>query len=435
MVEIGEKKNIELRSEEFQEVLGDTPPWILRWGIAILALVIGIILLGSSIFKYPDIVSSTMTLTGTTPPSAIVAKVSGKLTELNVVDNQLVESGEYLAVVENSAKTKDILILKNYLNKIHSQIDTVRIFPPKELSLGSMQSVYSSFYITLSDYVQFKQQDYYLKKINLMQERIRRNEVYYNNMLQQKSIVKEQFGLTKSQYSRDSTLNKKGVLSNEEFERSRHQYLEGRLSLETISSTLENLLIQITQMHENLLDAENQYLEKKNTLETELKTIITQLLTEIQAWEMNYALVASVDGKITFTTYWVTNQNIVAGDEIFNIIPTDRGIILGKASLPITRSGKVKIGQRVNIRFDNFPDNEFGTVRGFVQNISLVPSKSKDGNNYIVEIKLPEGLLTTYKKELPYLPEMQGQADIITADISLLERFFMPIRRILNENI
>lgn len=376
-----------------------------------------------------------MTLTGTTPPAAIVAKVSGKLTELNIKDNQIVNAGDYLAVIENPANTKDILSLKKYLIGIDKGLDTINTLPPKEMNLGTVQSIYSIFYITLSDYFQFKQQDYYLKKINLMGDRIKRNELYYNNMLRQKTIIEEQLKLTELQYARDSTLNKKGVLSNEEFEKSQNQFLQGRLSLENMSSTLENMLIQIAQMHEDLLDAENQYIEKKNTLETQTKTYLTQLLTEIQTWEINNVLIAPVNGKVTFTTYWVANQNITVGDEIFNIIPTDKGEIIGKATLPTARSGKVKIGQKVNIRFENFPDNEFGIVRGIVQNISLVPFKGKDENNYIVEIKLPEGLLTTYNKELPYLPEIRAQADIITEDISLLERFFMPIRRVFKENI
>lgn len=434
MIEEDEKKT-ELRSEEFQEVLGDIPPWILRWGITLLSIIVVIILVGSSIFKYPDIISSSMTLTGTTPPAAIVAKVSGKLTELKIKDNQIVKAGDYLAVIDNSAKTEDILLLKKYLTSIDNRLDTIHTLPPKEMNLGSVQSLYSSFHITLSDYLQFKQQDYYLKKIDLIGDRIKRNEVYYNNMLRQKTIIEEQLKLTKLQYARDSTLNKKGILSNEEFEKSHNQYLQGRLSLENMSSTLENMQIQIAQMRESLLDVGNQYTERKNTLETQIKTYVTQLLTEIQTWEMNNVLIAPVNGKVTFTTYWVANQNISVGEEVFNIVPTDGGTIIGKASLPIPKSGKVKIGQKVNIRFENFPDNEFGIVRGSVQNISLVPSKGKDGDNYIVEIKLSESLRTSYNKSLPYLPNMQAQADIITEDLSLLERFFMPIRKIFKENI
>jgi HlyD family secretion protein len=52
-----------------------------------------------------------------------------------------------------------------------------------------------------------------------------------------------------------------------------------------------------------------------------------------------------------------------------------------------------------------------------------------------VEVSLPDKLVTTYKKELPYLLNMQGQADIITEDISLLERFILPIKRVLKESL
>jgi len=47
------------------------------------------------------------------------------------------------------------------------------------------------------------------------------------------------------------------------------------------------------------------------------------------------------------------------------------------------------------------------------------------------EIALPHGLTTTYKKELPYLPNMQGQADIVMEDLSLPERLILPVKKIL----
>lgn len=201
-------------------------------------------------------------------------------------------------------------------------------------------------------------------------------------------------------------------------------------------STLQNMEIQITQMRENLLDTEYQYQNKKNTLETQLKTYMAQLFSEIQSWEQNYAFIAPINGQVTFTTYWIANQNITTGENVFNIIPTDNGLLIGKAYMPMARSGKVKIGQKVKIHFTNFPDNEFGIVRGYVKSISIVPSKNQDSDNsYIIEIELPDGLKTTYNKELPYLPEMQAQADIITEDLSLFERLFMPIKKVLTEKL
>lgn len=424
------EKDIELRSEEFQEVLGNVPPWILRRGITVVAIIVVLILIGSAVFKYPDIISTTMTLTGTTPPASLVAKSSGKLQELNVQDKHKVKTGDYLAIIENPANKQDILYIKKYLQE-HSFGNG---HLPEDLNLGNIQSTYSAYYKALFDYKEFHRLRYYEKKIDLMKERIAQYEDYYTNLYRQQVIVNEQFELSRSQYNRDSLLNKQGVVSRDELETARSQHLQGALSLENINSTLQNTEIQITQMRETLLDTEFQYEDKKNTLETQLKTYTSQLIAEIQAWEQTYVFIAPIDGEVTFTTFWVENQNVTVGEVVFTIVPTDEVQILGKASMPMDRSGKVKVGQKVNVRFMNFPDNEFGLVKGFVKTISIVPSKNDQGmDNYIVEVELPDGLMTTYRKELPYVPEMQAQADIITEDLSVLERFFMPLRKVLTE--
>ncbi len=430
-----EEDKIELRSEEFQDVLGTVPHWILRWGITVLSIIIVILLVGSAIFKYPDIISSSITLTGSTPPATIVAKASGKLKELNIDDNQTVIEGQYLAVIENPAETKDILLLKGYLDKINLDADTMITLLPKYLQLGTLQSSYSTFYLTLFEYSEYKRLKYYSTKADIINERISQYETQLANLIRQRKIIEEQLLLTTSKYRRDSLLNKKGVLSNEEFENTKNQYLQGILSYENITSSVDNNRIQIGQMKENLFETNYQDIEKENTLNSKLRTLITQLQAEIQSWELTYVLSSPINGKITFTNYWATNQNITTGEEIFNVIPTDEIKLLGKASLPTTRSGKVEIGQKVNIRFDNFPDNEYGIVKGIVKNISLVPTKGKETAGYTVEIELPNDLKTTYNKELPYLPQMTGQADIITKDISALERFIMPIRKAISEGL
>ena len=65
----------------------------------------------------------------------------------------------------------------------------------------------------------------------------------------------------------------------------------------------------------------------------------------------------------------------------------------------------------------------------------LIEKSGKKKKIYIVEILLPKGLITSYNKELPYLLEMEGKAEIITDDLSLLERFLLPIKKVLKENL
>lgn len=430
----GKDDNIELRSEEFVEVLGNIPSWILQWGIYILGVFVLIALIGSSIFKYPDTVKTEMILTGTTPAVKIVTKSSGKLRELIVKDNDFVIAGSYLAVIENSANTKDVLLLKEYLRNSVFMIDSIIVLPPKGLNIGSIQALYSSFYNVLYEYNEFINQDYYSKKKEALEVRINGYRNYCKNIQNQRSILQEELNISNNQYSRDSILNAREVLSKEELENTKRGFLQSCLSVENVNATLKNAEIQIAQMKENLLDIDSEYRERKNSLVTQLKTYMNQLLAEIQTWEMTYVFVAPIDGIISFTRYWVENQNVITGEVVLNIVPTGPVRLLGKAVLPMIRSGKVKIGQKVIIHFDSFPDNEFGNVHGVVHNISLIPSKgSNEENGYIVEIEFPNGLKTTYNIDLPYMPEMEAKAYIVTEDLSLLERFVFPIKKILNE--
>ena len=99
--------------------------------------------------------------------------------------------------------------------------------------------------------------------------------------------------------------------------------------------------------------------------------------------------------------------------------------------MPIQGSGKVKVGQQVHIRLNNFPDQEFGYLKGKVSNISPMPIVQEQQNGYVVEIVLPEGMNTNYGKTLPVTREMSGQAEIITEDLRLIERLLQPLKKIL----
>lgn len=105
--------------------------------------------------------------------------------------------------------------------------------------------------------------------------------------------------------------------------------------------------------------------------------------------------------------------------------------IIGRITLPVKGAGKVAIGQKVNIRFDNFPYMEFGYLKGKVKNISLMPSNE----NYIVEVELPQDMKTNYDIPLNFSQEMKGSAEIITEDLRLIQRFFNPLKSLLRHRV
>ncbi|WP_419545849.1 HlyD family secretion protein [Odoribacter laneus] len=425
------EKDIELRSEEVQEVMGHMPSWILRWGITLFFVIILTLLIGSFFFRYPDTITATMTLTSDNPAVQIIARANGRLTSLYIEDKQKVGSGDYLAVIENTAVTEDILQLRNTLIPIVNEPDTALLFfnAERELKLGNAQSLYTNFLRSLYDFKNYKVLNYYPQKINSLRKQIGKYEVYHRNLIGQLQIQQEQYEIGKKQYDRDSILFEEGILAAADLEVTRTQLLQKRTVYEQLKASIDNLQIQIGDLEADILDYELQQAEKEKVLYQNYSVAAEQLLNEINNWELNYVLKASVSGIVSFTQIRYVNQYVTANEIVFNIVPGEKEQLIGKAMLPAQRSGKVKVGQRVIIRFTSYPDQEFGIVKGQVSSISLVPNQ----NNYMIEILLPDGLHTNYKKELPFSPEMEAQADIITDDLRLIERFFMPLKKIFKE--
>lgn len=85
-------KAIELRSEEVQEVMSQIPPWILRYGITELFVIVIALLIGSWFFKYPDVIKAEIIITSLEPPANIIARSTGKIDEIYVRNNQYVSA-------------------------------------------------------------------------------------------------------------------------------------------------------------------------------------------------------------------------------------------------------------------------------------------------------------------------------------------------------
>ena len=132
---------------------------------------------------------------------------------------------------------------------------------------------------------------------------------------------------------------------------------------------------------------------------------------------MNYVLRSAITGKVSFLQIWTANQTVAAGENVFAIIPTYQTIFIGKLKALSLNSGKIKIGQTVNIRLGNYPDREFGIIKGIIKTISLTPDKE---GNLLIDVSLPNGIETSYNKKIVFQQEMSGSADIVTENLRLI---------------
>ena len=428
-----ELKNLNLRSEDVQEILNRPPRWIVRWGTTVILSIIVILLAGSWYFQYPDIVNSTIVVTTENPPAPIIARANGKIDQLFVRDNQKVEEGQVLAVIENTANYQDILELEEKLDAIPS--DSLRQFLHSgilddEYKLGGLQSEYATFLKKLEDYQHFMELNYHRQKIQSQQEELVKYENRYKTLLNQKQIAEQEYRLIQKQFSRDSALYARQVIAEAAFEKAESALLRKKYELEQSEISLSNTRIEISRIEQNILDLKLEYRQQLSELKIAIAEALDNLKASIKKWKHQYYLASPIQGTVTFTTFWSENQSVREGERVMTIVPRNQGEIIGKLTLSFRGAGKVKKGQRVNIKFSNYPYLEYGMVKGIVRSISMVP---KD-QSYIVEVSLPDSLTTFYGKKLNFTQEMQGTAEIITEDKRLLEQVLKPIRFVFARN-
>ena len=427
-----EIERIELRSTEVQEILSRPPKWIVRWGITIIFFIILLIFIGSWFFKYPDVISADIVLTTENPPSPVVAKVSGKIENLFVIDNDVVNKNQILGIIENPADYYAVSDLREWLSKFNSKLTGNEIVDvsKKFINLGEIQAYYTSFSKAMEEYNNELSLNYYGQKIELYHKERSKYNIYIQNLKAQNRILNEEYQLTKNQFNRDSLLHNQSLMSDSDFEQSKASLLSKQLNLEQSNVSITNVEIQIENLIQNITELKLQKEKRFSNLEVDISQSYENLNASIDSWEHNYMLKSPTEGKVTFNKFWNENQNVKSGETVMTIVPEVEGKIIGKVQLSFQGAGKVKPGQNVNIKFANYPYMEFGMVKGNVKSVSLAP----DNNYYTAEIDLPNGLKTFYDVDLEFKQEMQGVAEIITEDIRLIERIIRPLRYIMNKN-
>ncbi|MCK9256308.1 MAG: HlyD family secretion protein [Bacteroidales bacterium] len=433
MIEFEEVNKIEIRSEEYQEVLGATPNWILRSGITIILLVIIILLIGSWFFKYPDVLNSRVVILTENPPVQLKAYASGKLTHIFYSENQDVQQDSVVAVIENTANLNDIFLISIMLDTLSD----IRYFPENiDLKLGELQQTWSGLVRIISSYRNFIEIDYYEQKNKSLTSQINYYNKYYSGLLNQVKIMDKENSLALVQFERDKSLYNDNVIAKIDFEKSEQTYLQQKRNYESSKTSLINTQMQINQLYQQILDNNIQKTNELNTYEIQIEDALQGFKSQLAKWKQSYLIISPIDGRVSFNKVWFENQSVSAGDLIVTIIPKNEMRIIGKADIPSTGVGKVKPGQTVNIKLDNYPYMEFGMLKAKVKNISLVPITTEQGIFYSAEIELNDSILkTNYNKIIPFSQNMTGTAEIITDDLRLLERFLNPLRSIWKKSV
>lgn len=296
------------------------------------------------------------------------------------------------------------------------------------MSLGNLDTRYYAFLDALKNLQFFYSENVYERKIRYLKETIEKQRILWRQTVEMGNIARQKREIAEKWLDRYEQTNRE-VMSNyeSELDQYRNEYLaalqeEKNWEKEKFSVEMQ---LQDNSHQAGLLESESR--EQLNRLELELSSNLHSLKDEIKAWENSYVLKAPFTGKLEMMDFLSDEMFVVSGKPLFSLIPEKQNAF-GQMYLPANGAGKVKQGSKVKIKLLDFPYNEYGSIEGKVESVSLVSSVyGSDANAvkvYLIKVALPEGLKTNFGQTLPFKYGMLGEADIIVREKRLLQRLF-----------
>ncbi|TDW99151.1 HlyD family secretion protein [Dinghuibacter silviterrae] len=412
------------RSEELDEIISSRPGFYERWALWGFFILLAVLAGGVGLIHYPDIVQADATLAATNAPKEVVPHSSGRLVRLLAANDDLVREGSAIGWLESTADHAAVFRLDTLLDSCLHLLNTDRTDKASALfrapfgNLGELQTTYQQFIQAYQQFNDYLVNGYYIHR----KEGLTRDLEYLRQMHgvleDQQKLTRKDLTLSQEAYDANSSLYQEKVISRQDMRDQESKLVGKQLTLPQISSALlANETSQVDKQRD-IDELEHSISQQKVLFQQAVRT----LKSGAEDWIRKYVLTAPVGGRVVFIVPLQVDQYIQEGKVLGFVDPLNSRfyaqVNLGQANL-----GKLEVGQRVQLRFDAYPYQEFGYVEGRLQYISKVPSDS----GFLANIELTHGLLTAYGRPIQYKNGLRAQALIVTKDMRLAERFYSSV--------
>ena len=407
------------RSEEVQDIIERMPTRWCAWVALIVSILMSMLIGLSFLISYPDTVDGEVSITGAKAPLRLVSRSNGRL-HLLKEPNQTISQNATIAYIESGASYNDVQLLKAYLERSPKPL-------PSNLKLGELGGSYNSYLIAVEHWERLMKSDRYKTMRKSIEAQIQSNKDVVQQLSNSLAFKEKVLYNLQKAMERDSILASKKVVSKSELEQTQNSLLT---QAEAEASLRSSQLMKQAEIKTSQIEIARSHIEEDEQLEAAYIDMMAKrnlLQTELRLWEEKYVIKAPTNGKLDYLGFWRENLMVKEGVELFTILP-QHGEIMGEAYIPAIGAGKVKVGQLVNIKLNDYPYDEFGLLCGKVVSISPLMNKVQMNNavveTYLVRIAFPQGVTTNFDHKLSLNFESKGTAELVTKPKRLIERLF-----------
>ena len=410
-----------------QDIIGDTPGWLLKSGISMLGLVMTAIITLSAFIKFPDKVSGMGIMTSEAPPIEHRSANGGIVDTIFVRHNSLVVEDQPILLIKSPSKVDDVSTLEQFIadyESIATSTDHLNLIFPANLQLGNLQPEYANLEFLYSGLTEKLKEASTDEQIRILRREIAHIGNLNTVLIKQKLFSERELSLIKKNHSRNQILKEDSVISDLDMEKSTLELVKYKKQLEVIENSIiennirkEQLRLRIYQLQEEASDLVNEYKLK-------VQEAVNVLRQGIEEWKDNYYVTAELSGTVSFASSITEKVSLTPGQLVANILPENSSERFVRAPILGSAMGRAEVGNRAILKVDGYPYQDFGVVSSRVSAISLLPKEADNGNTYEMIIPLPDTIVTNYGLEILYSPKRGVSVEIITEDSSILRKVF-----------
>lgn len=393
-----------------------------KYGTIITCIILVIVALFTWLIRYPETVNSEAKLTGTNAPKPIIAHLSGRLQLLLKKNGDQVKKDDIIGCVETTADIDEVLKFENFVDTLYMLVNSDNSDGIQEImrqsfsGLGELQSDYQGFMQSYLPYRDYVLGDYARRKKDLLNKDINMVNKSRQVLREQEVLSQQDLELNYTTLDKNKKLLEEQIISEQEYRELVSQHLNKKMSEPQMKSEYINKESQLNAINKELVEIDNMVATHK----TEFRQAVYNMKSRIDEWKQQHLLIASEGGKLSFSRFLQENQ-VVEGGQVLAYITPEHSSVYMETLVPQSNFGKVTTGQKVILRFEAYPWQEFGTLTGTIDYISPIPV---DSGYYLAKIQLPEKLVTNHHKEIPFVEGLKAQSEIVTKDMRLAESLY-----------
>ena len=356
----------------------------------------------------------------------------GIISNIAVKEGDTVSKGQVIYSLSNEffkadlkSKEIDLLAFRASEIRLRASIDEKeKVIFPKELLENIPDIIANEIRIFNED---LKNRD---TKINIAQDQLKQKQYKLKEAQTKFDNLSLELNLAQANMKILESLYKKKVVSKKEYigELSKKQSIVTKLSETRNSIPIIKEEIQEAKGRIKTVKSEirSKHLQKYSTIKAEINKLVEKNKANTDR-ELRKDVVSPVNGVINKLYFYTVGGIVKAGDKMAEITPLEDALTI-EAKINTSDRALIWSGQKVSVEITAYDFSKYGLLNAVITSISADSFEDRNGSVfYLVKVKAD---VNQFAPDLPILPGMIANVNILTGKKTILEYIIKPLKNI-----